>query len=302
MTGRTTLRPRDARATAATGLHIEPLDAAGRAAFPHEPFLVRHDLVGHPLLTLEGIVGLVERLPARHVDWHVGDVTLDHEGRPPKPPADPRQMLREIETAGAWLGIDKAQVDPACRELVEACVADVAHGFPGRLRDLHLLEGNVFVSSPGARKPLHMDPEHNFLLQIRGTKTVHVWDGRDRTLVPETMLEEFATTTDWAGVPVRRDGRAPTRSFHLEPGTGLYFPVQWPHAVENGTEVASTSFSVTFRSAQSRRAETIRQFNAKWRRRGRSPRPPGTSALADGLKVLAMRTARGLKRLLRKAG
>ncbi|MGE0192960.1 MAG: cupin-like domain-containing protein [Planctomycetota bacterium] len=280
-------------------LRPETVGVESKAAFPTRPFAVRHELVGHPLLTVEGLLALVDRVPAKHVDWHPADVDLDHVGRPPKPPADPRQLLREIETAKAWLGLDKVQGDPEVRDLSHAFLSQALATLPDRVGRIHKVEANFFVSSPGARKPIHMDPEHNFLLQVRGTKTVHLWDVEDREIVPESLLEAFATTADWAGLPVKRKDKPPTCSFHLEPGTGVYFPVYWPHAVENGTGEASISASFTFHSDRSRRTETIRQMNAKLRRLGLSPRAPGASRLADRLKLGVMATARGLKNLVR---
>ena len=287
------------RAPAGHWLRPETVGVESRAAFPTRPFAVRHELVGHPLLTVEGILGLVERVPAKHVDWHPADVDLDLVGRPPKPPADPRQLVREIETAKAWLGLDKVQADPEVRELAHAFLRQALAALPERVGSMHRVEANFFVSSPGARKPVHMDPEHNFLLQVRGTKTVHLWDVAHKDIVPETLLEAFVTTDDWAGLPVSRGEREPDFSFHLEPGTGLYFPPFWPHAVENGTDQASISASFTFHSDHSRRDETIRQMNAKLRRLGLSPRPPGASRWADRLKRGVMATGRGLKNLVR---
>ena len=37
----------------------------------------------------------------------------------------------------------------------------------------------IFVSSPGAVTPFHMDHEHNFILQIRGNKKLYTWDPMD---------------------------------------------------------------------------------------------------------------------------
>ena len=34
--------------------------------------------------------------------------------------------------------------------------------------------GFIFLSAPGSITPVHIDPEHNFLLQIQGTKTINV--------------------------------------------------------------------------------------------------------------------------------
>ena len=36
-------------------------------------------------------------------------------------------------------------------------------------------EAFIFVSSPGAVTPFHIDPEHNILLQIEGRKTMNVY-------------------------------------------------------------------------------------------------------------------------------
>ena len=41
-------------------------------------------------------------------------------------------------------------------------------------------EGFIFISSPGSITPFHMDPEYNFLLQIRGEKQISIWGGKDR--------------------------------------------------------------------------------------------------------------------------
>jgi len=44
-----------------------------------------------------------------------------------------------------------------------------------------------------------MDPEYNFLLQIRGTKELHVFDGSDRSILSERELEEFSASGGTAG-------------------------------------------------------------------------------------------------------
>ena len=283
------------RAAASPSIRIDRLDPAERAKFPHEPVLVEHGLVEEPLLEIESILDLIERIDAKHTDWHVGDVPIDMRGRPPKTDLSARETLARIATCNAWLGVDKMQVDPTYAALVHRVVADVQAALPRAFTGIHQREGNLFVSSPGARKPYHIDPEHNFLLQIRGTKTVRLWDRRKEEVLSEATLEAFSTTDDWAGIEVSAEGRPADYTFELRPGIGLYFPVQWPHDVQNGTEEASTSLSVTFRSAGSRRDETIRQFNAKLRRRGFSPTGPGRSAWRDALKAGFMNTARGVK-------
>ena len=107
-------------------------------------------------------------------------------------------------------------------------------------------EGYVFVSSPGAVAPYHLDPEHNFLLQLRGRKTVHLLDGRDRSLVTERHLEALYGNSPSVGLVFDERHRAKDRAYELTPGRGLHFPVEAPHWVQNGPEV-SVSISITFR-------------------------------------------------------
>ena len=290
------------RAPTGPAIHFNRLSPDMRRHFPHEPMLVEHDLIDHPLLTIDSVLALIDRIDAKHADWHVGDVPIDMQGRPPKTDLSAEETLREIETCNAWLGIDKMQVDPAYRALVEQVVAEIEAAFPNEISDIHLKEGNLFISSPGARKPYHIDPEHNFLLQIRGSKTVRIWNGHRPEVLSEATLEAFSTTDDWAGITLSAEGRPADYSFELTPGVGLYFPVQWPHDVQNGDACASTSLSVTFRSAHSRRQETIRQFNAKLRARGHVPTGPGRSAWRDALKVGIMGTGRRIKRLCGSGG
>ena len=96
-----------------------------------------------------------------------------------------------------------------------------------------------------------MDPEHNFLLQIRGQKQVSLFDGEDRD--------------------------------------GLYFPVTWPHRATNGPQV-SISFSITFRTTSSDRREVLYRVNERLRRVGIRLPPVGQSDLIDGAKYRAFRT------------
>ncbi len=50
----------------------------------------------------------------------------------------------------------------------------------------------LFVTPPRlVRRRSTSIPQHNFLLQVRGSKIIHMYDGRDRQLLPEKQLEHF---------------------------------------------------------------------------------------------------------------
>ena len=265
--------------------------------FPQRSFLVHHNLADHPLLTIEGLLELAGRLPEKHVEYCSGDVTVDQHGYSPSNGLTPEETIRRIAECKSWLALRNIEADPAYRELVHACAAEVQAVVGHKVGPIDQREGYIFLSSPGAVTPLHMDPEHNFLLQIRGSKLLHMWDPWNRDVVTEEMLEEMHTTTDWVRMKVRDNGVEPTWSWNLEPGVGAYFPVEAPHWVQNGDEV-SISMSFVFRSKYSHRKQSLHQFNAKLRRRGKTPVPVGKSAFRDSVKAGIMQGGRAVKRML----
>jgi len=160
----------------------------------------------------------------------------------------------------------------------------------------HGREGFIFVSSPGATTPFHIDPEHNFLLQIRGTKCGAMFDPTDRHVISERELEGFYSGAH-PNLVYREGYEAYAEQIKLEPGQGLHFPVVAPHYVRNGDQV-SISFSITFRSELSRQRESLYRFNGALRRLGLMPRPVSESAGVDRAKLRVLSAARGLRRLV----
>ena len=157
-------------------------------------------------------------------------------------------------------------------------------------------EGHVFVSSPGAVTPFHLDHEHNFLLQVRGRKTIRQWDRDDRSILSDEDLERFYDGAH-RNLPYRDEFGAKARTFELTPGDGLHFPINAPHWVKNADAV-SVSFSVTFKTARALRRGAILRINGRLRRRGIRPSAPGLHPGRDALKWWLYRTARGARRLV----
>lgn len=264
---------------------------AMREDFDRRPFALRHRLCAHPLFALPQLIGLARSLPPGCIEYNAGDVPVGQD-----PLATPRnglsaeETLRRIEQCRSWLVLKNVERDPAYAALLARCLA--ALGVP----DQRLVQGFVFVSSPGAVTPFHIDPEHNFLLQIRGRKTIHVFDPADRAVLAEQDLENFYSGAH-RNLRWREDWRPRARAFVLAPGDGVHVPVTAPHWVQNG-EAVSVSFSVTFRSRASERRAQVYAMNARLRRRGLAPAPYGAGALRDAAKQLAHRLLRRAERLL----
>ena len=276
-------------------LQIDPVRFQER--FDHQPFLVRHGLSDHPLFSLPRLIALARALPEDRVEYNAGDVPVSLDPtQTPRTGLSVDETIRRIEECRSWMVFKTVEWDPDYRALLDACLDQVREQSESRWPGMGRREGFIFVSSPDSVTPYHMDPEHNFLLQIRGRKRVSLFDGGDRRLLSERELEKFY------GRGHRNlvfDDRNQTRAqeFELAPGDGLYFPVTWPHWVKNGSEV-SVSFSITFRTASSDRREILYRVNERLRRLGVTLPPVGRSGLVDGAKYQAFRTLARAHRLL----
>lgn len=258
------------------------------------PFLVRHRLSDHPLFALPRLVELARTLPAKQVEYNAGSVpvTLD-PARTPRNGLSAEETVRRIEECSSWLVLKNVEAHAEYRDLLQRCLAEVGLASPGLTRGMRDYEAFIFVSSPGAVTPYHMDPEENFLLQIRGRKAMHVFD---RSVLSDREVEHFFNGGH-RNLAYRDEYAGRSSAFALTPGQGVHVPVISPHWVQNGPEV-SISFSITFRTAASVRTAQVHRFNAALRRWGLRPAPAGKSRLRDGVKQLLFRTGARAARML----
>jgi oxalate decarboxylase/phosphoglucose isomerase-like protein (cupin superfamily) len=264
---------------------------AFEARFGKAAFLLQHRLAGDALFSLERLVALSRTLPADKVEYNAGDLPVSVDpASTPRNGLSAEETIRRIRECRSWLVLKNVERDPAYRALLERCLAEVnaLRGTPApSMSEKH---GFIFVSSPGAVTPYHMDPEENFLLQIRGRKTMHVFDPADRAVLSEQEIERFFSGAH-RNLAFRDEYQPRAQAFALRPGLAVHVPMTAPHWVQNGPEV-SVSFSITFQTAASMRRQHAHRMNARLRRLGVEPRPIGESPLRDGLKQLCYRVVR----------
>jgi hypothetical protein len=259
--------------------------------FSREPFLIGHALSNHPLFQLDRLMGLAQALPEDCIEYNAGQlpVAIDH-ARTPRNGLSPEETIRRIAECKSWLVLKYVERDPAYRELLDRCLAEVRQHSEAIAPGMCQGQAFIFITSPGSITPIHIDPEHNFLLQIRGSKIVHQYDGRDRELLTEQQLEHFYADRgrnmeyqDWF--------EQKSWTFELPAGEGLHFPVTYPHWVQNGPEV-SISFSITFRTPDLDRRRALYTINDRLRRWNLAPRPIGQKPWRDAMLFNAFRVAR----------
>lgn len=268
------------------------LDAATfQNDFNVRAFTVKHNLADHPLLSLARLMELSRALPESSVEYNAGDVPVSQDPtQTPRNGLSIEETLRRIEEHRSWMVLKNVERDAEYQALLDACLDEVQPLSEAIAPGMTKREAFIFISSPGSTTPYHIDPEYNFLLQIRGTKFMTVFDRNDREVLSETELENYLAGAH-RNLSFKDEYQPKGEVFELPPGVGLHVPVTAPHWVKNGDEV-SISLSITFQTPNNERRRTVYRVNAGLRKRGLRPTPFGHSALRDTLKFNAYRVAR----------
>jgi hypothetical protein len=258
-------------------MHLAALDPIRFALdFNRRPFMVRHELASHPAFALERLVELARRMPPASVEYNAGDLPITQDPRITPPTGlSIEETIRRILECQSWMVLKRVERDAVYQRVLDECLDQVAPLVPG----LRTRRAFVFISSPGSVTPYHMDHEYNFLLQVRGRKTISVFD---RSVLSEQDLERFYRGEHRNLVFADHHARK-AQTFELGPGDGIHVPVNAPHYVRNGDEV-SVSFSITFRTPRGDRRSMVYVVNDQLRRLGLQPSPVGTLRLVDRAK------------------
>ncbi|MCK0530727.1 cupin-like domain-containing protein [Sphingobium agri] len=262
-------------------------------AYPDVPVKLHHGLAGHPLLAIEALAGLADRMPAASVEYNLGKLPLGV--RPEDTPANGLSLgetIRTIESNGSWAVLKNVERDAAYGALLDAALAELAPIVDARTGAMLNREAFIFLSSPDSVTPFHMDPEHNILLQIMGEKVMTVFPAGDEELVPAVQSEAFHAgghrNLHW-----QEHFRERGTAVRLLPGDAIHVPVKAPHFVENGAGV-SVSLSVTWRSERSVAESELHGLNALLRRRGLPIGRIGAQPERQGARRIAYRIMRKL--------
>ena len=261
--------------------------------FNVRPFAVRHGLADHPAFALERLVELARRLPPSTVEYNAGDLPLTQDPKlTPQTGLSIEETIRRIHEARSWMVLKRVEADAEYRRILDDCLDEIAPLAPG----MRGRQAFVFISSPGSVTPYHIDHEYNFLLQIRGTKLMSIFD---RAVLSEQEIERFYRG-EHRNLVFDETRASEARTFELRPGDGVHVPVNAPHYVKNGPE-PSVSFSITFRTPEGDRRASVYRVNERLRALGVSPRRVGDAPVVDRAKYLAYalytRVQRGVERV-----
>jgi hypothetical protein len=271
---------------------------------------VRHSVHLHPLMQLSQLLGLAKDLqpgggcrflaPAATQASAFEHQSSSHQGLAID------EVFRRIEEPGSWIALYNIETVPRYRrfllDMVESMRPLVEREQPG----IFLVTGFIFISAPPSVTPFHIDRENNFWLQIRGRKTLGLWDHEDRETVAADAVEDFIVDRDLGRVRLTDAARARCQEFDSGPGDGMYFPSTTPHMTRTTTDWVvpgdgvSISIGINFYTRTTRCHARVHQFNRVLRRLGIDPTPPGRRPWLDALKAPFGLAVVGLLKLRRR--
>lgn len=248
---------------------------------------VRHHLADHPLLQIDRLVELGKRLEAdgrvrSHSNEAAAGTSFNDAPKMHPTGRTTEETLRAVAEAKAFTSLLNVQTDPEYRALLDAVLDPIAPEIERRDPGMSFRAGWIFVTSPHTVTPFHMDKEHNFLLQIRGRKTVYVWEPDDDVVVSERARDRFHALHERDLIVWKEEFRERAHKYVLEPGDGAYMPSTAPHLVETMDEPTIT-MSFTYYTDSTRRDSLLHRTHERLRSLGIEPPPVGRRPLLDGV-------------------
>ncbi|WP_077147690.1 cupin-like domain-containing protein [Sphingopyxis sp. KK2] len=268
--------------------------AAMAELYPQRAGLLHHRLPDHPLLSIEALARLGEGLPAGQVEYNPGNVPIGI--RPEDVPSNGLSIgetIRTIDSNGSWAVLKNIESEGPYRDLLMRLLGELEPVVTPRTGAMLTPQGFIFISSPGSITPFHFDPEHNILLQLRGTKVMNVWPAGDERFAHRREHERYHTGGH-RNLPWEETYEGGQQAVPLAPGDAVLMPVMAPHYVANG-DAPSISLSITWRSEWSYRESEAHAANAALRRMGLDPAMPPRWPSYAWAKTVGWRIARKLR-------
>ncbi len=262
-------------------------------SYPEVPHKLAHTLHRHELLEFEPLARLAERLPEGGVEYNLADLPIAVDGKPDRGDLSIGEMIRQVGRADSGAVIRHIEQDPEYAALLNELLDQIEPLVAPKTGRMINRVGFIFVTSPGGVTPCHFDPEHNILLQIKGSKVMTQFPVTDTRFVADEAHESYHRGGP-REVPWRPELESGGLEIAIGPGEGLFVPVMAPHFVRNGPE-PSISLSITWRSEWSYAEADARAFNSVLRGWGFNPRVPGRWPAGNRMKALGWRALRRLR-------
>jgi hypothetical protein len=224
------------------------------------PVMIRHHLSEHPLFTLEGLGALIEGYPRSEYAivrvneddgtrcWREGEI-VGLSGV---------EVIEAIRRGRMWLNLRNLnQIDARYRAVVEQMFTELEAAVPGL--STHKQDVGIIISSPGGQVGYHCDLPGQGLFQIQGRKRIYLYPGQEPYLKP-TDLENIALRGVEVSMQWEPGYDQVAHTFDLVGSQCLFWPLNWPHRIDNG-DVLNISMTVEYWTDEIRRRHMVNLGN-----------------------------------------
>ncbi len=230
-------------------------------AFGSVPLKLEHSLNQSPLFSMDMLAELIDRYPREHYNlvymgekgshrktWREGDLGG----------LSGKQVINWIENGRMWLNLRNVKiVDNRFQSLLDKIFQEMGASIP------HFSSFNqglgILISSPNAQVYYHADLPGQSLWQIMGKKRVFVYPNT-APFITEQQLEGIALFNLETDMRYEAWYDEHARTFDLEAGQMLHWPLNAPHRVEN-FDCLNVSMTIEYWSDEIRRAHMVNVAN-----------------------------------------
>ncbi len=289
-----TLAPSGSSRSTTKARIIEPEGTKFRGQFNDKAFLFTHNLAGNPLFDLPRLTKLAEFLIKKEgascVRWKNASSPVDAKWDqlpPSEQLANVSDAIQNLDKSGSWVVLYRVQNDPEYSAILEQALDDIEEMIGHPLRpEITWKDSYIFMGSPHAITPYHIDHETAFLMQVHGNRMAYLWDQKDRSVITEEELENYYMGDLGAGT-YREENQSKAHEFAMDAGKGVHHPVLAPHYYKNGDDY-SVAIGVHLCLREVDQRGRAYQVNSCLRKLGLKPTPVGIDPSKDNTKIRAM--------------
>jgi hypothetical protein len=268
--------------------------------FSHETLVVPHSLHNRPMFDDAGLISLLDRYPRERLGvFTMGKDPIDWRSWQSGKAGDlsGADLLAGVHAGRIWLNLRAANhYLEDYRALSDELFADKEANIKGIKTLKHDL--GVLISSPNAQVFYHLDSPLVSLWQIRGIKSVRVYEPKSPFARPE-QIEAVVLRETAEQIPFDPAWDQHAKEVTLEPGMMVTWPQNAPHRIVNGPMV-NVSLSVEFMTPAALLRANVIYANGVLRRRfgmtpqiqkGLDPRALTKFGLARAFKIMNLQRA-----------
>jgi hypothetical protein len=192
-------------------------------------------------------------------------------------------VLDQLQSMASWVVLKDIQQDVTYAPRIDRLFQAILRGLNIELDRISNHRCHVFISSDGAKTPLHADDCNGVLIQMSGRKEIVTYDMGKNYFSPRLARLRARTPRVF---PLPANQVFLKRRHALHPGAALTIPWNWPHEAITPAGSHSLSLNVSFETKQTRRFGQAAVTNDLLLHVGRSPLAIGMNKRSDAVKAL----------------